>query len=137
MNALRCLHSLCRVPDFKQLCLDEHKFTTTTFDNYIKEVNLLLKDSLKIKEGQTQEDWNVFVNCCASSVAFVDCFPERSAEFQPMILDLINVIKEKTELVRKNAAILLAKLAVNEDNNKFIRANHGFDVLMSLRNQFK
>ena len=54
-----------------------------------------------------------------------------------MILDLINVIKEKTELVRKNAAILLAKLAVNEDNNKFIRANHGFDVLMSLRNQFK
>ena len=95
-----------------------------------------MKESLKIKDGQTQPDWQIFVNCCASTVAFVDTFPERQIDFQPMILDLIMVVKEKTEIVRKNAAILLAKLAQNEENNKFIRANHGFDVLMSLRGTF-
>lgn len=63
----------------------------------------------------------------------MEAFPERVQEFKEFIIDLIYVIKEKTELVRKNAAILLAKLANNEDLNSFIRANHGFDVLMSLR----
>lgn len=50
-----------------------------------------------------------------------------------MVLDLIYVVKEKTDVIRQNAAILLAKLAADEELNKFIRANHGFDVLMSLR----
>ena len=63
----------------------------------------------------------------------MEAFPERVQEFKEFIIDLIYVIKEKTELVRKNAAILLAKLANDEDLNIFIRANHGFDVLMSLR----
>ena len=63
----------------------------------------------------------------------MEAFPERVQEFKEFIIDLIYVIKEKTELVRKNAAILLAKLANDEDLNSFIRANHGFDVLMSLR----
>jgi len=35
--------------------------------------------------------------------------------------------------VRKNAAILLAQLAKEESNEKVMRANHGFDVLLSLR----
>jgi hypothetical protein len=50
-----------------------------------------------------------------------------------MSIDLIRIVKDKTDIVRKNAAILLAKLAKDEENNKFIRANHGFDVLLSLR----
>ena len=103
---------------------------------YVKEVKDLMKDSLIIKDGQHQENWSVFVNCCASTTAFVDSFPERIKEFQPMIIDLIRVIKDKTDIIRKNGAILLAKLAADEDNNKFIRANHGFEVLMSLRGTF-
>jgi hypothetical protein len=73
---------------------------------------------------------------CASGVAFLEAFPERVQEFKDFVIDLIYVIKEKTEMVRKNAAILLAKLANNEELKTFIRANHGFDVLMSLRAQF-
>jgi hypothetical protein len=73
---------------------------------------------------------------CASGVAFLEAFPERVQEFKDFVIDLIYVIKEKTEMVRKNAAILLAKLANNEELKAFIRANHGFDVLMSLRAQF-
>jgi len=43
------------------------------------------------------------------------------------------VISDKTQLVRKNAAVLLAKLASNEENAKIMRANHGTEVLVSLR----
>lgn len=43
--------------------------------------------------------------------AFYDCFPERAEEFQGVILALISAVKDKTEVVRKNAAICLAKLA--------------------------
>jgi len=46
---------------------------------------------------------------------------------------LIKVISDKTQLVRKNAAVLLAKLASNEENAKIMRANHGTEVLVSLR----
>jgi len=66
-------------------------------------------------------------------VAFITAFPDRNPEFRGIIPALIKVVKEKTEVVRKNGAILLAKLAADEENNKAIRENHGFDVLMSLR----
>ena len=130
MNALRALHALCRVPGFKDICLNEHKLTVATFNTYVKEIQLLFKGALK------EQNWETFVNTCGSMSAFYDCFPERAEEFQGIILELINVVKDKTEVVRKNAAILLAKLAQNEENNKYIRANHGFDVLMSLKNVF-
>ena len=76
------------------------------------------------------------MNSCASTVAFLTAFPERVQEFEPMIKDLIKIVKDKTEVVRKNAAILLAKMANDEEMNKKIRENHGFDVLMSLRDIF-
>jgi len=81
------------------------------------------------------EDWNLYINACSSMVAFVDAFPERLGEFSDVIKDLILVIKEKTEAVRKNSAVLLAKLAKDEGNEKIMRANHGFDILLSLRGQ--
>jgi hypothetical protein len=42
------------------------------------------------------------------------------------------VISNKTDAVRKNAAVLLAKLSQNEENGAVMRANHGTEVLMSL-----
>jgi len=50
-----------------------------------------------------------------------------------LIVPLINVISNKTQLVRKNAAVLLAKLANDESNAVVMRANHGTEVLVSLR----
>jgi len=66
-------------------------------------------------------------------VAFITAFPDRNPEFKGILIQLIKVVKEKTEVVRKNGAILLAKLAADEGNNQLIRDNHGFEVLMSLR----
>ena len=44
-------------------------------------------------------------------------------------------MSDKTDLVRKNAAVLLARLATDEDNAKIMRANHGTEVLLSLQKQ--
>lgn len=48
-------------------------------------------------------------------------------------MPLIQIVGAKTEMVRKNAAVLLARLATDEENAKVMRANHGTEVLMSLR----
>lgn len=136
LNALRTLHPLTKLDDFKDTCLNEHKFTPQTFDTYVTEIHDLFKDSLDKSKHDGKEDWPSFVNACGSATAFLGAFPERIPEFKPMILDLIYVIKEKTDVIRQNAAILLAKLAQDDELNKYIRANHGFDVLMSLRDTF-
>ena len=136
LNALRTLHPLTKLPDFKDVCINDHKFTLKTFDTYVTEINQLFKDSLDEAKNEGKKDWNLFVNACASAASFLGAFPERAPDFKPMVLDLIFVVKEKTGPVRSNAAVLLAKLAADEDLNKFIRANHGFDVLISLREQF-
>ena len=101
LNALRVLHPLTKLPDFKDTCLNEHKFTTKTFDTYVTEVLHLFNTSLnKDKAAGAKEDWSLFVNCCASATSFLGAFPERLPEFKPVILDLIYVIKEKTGVVR-------------------------------------
>ena len=61
--------------------------------------------------GAKPVNWNEFANSCGSVTAFVTAFPDRHADFRSIIVDLITVIKEKTEIARKNAAVLLAKLA--------------------------
>ena len=50
-----------------------------------------------------------------------------------MIKDIIAVAKDKTEQPRANAAVLLAKLAKDDNLKEIIRDLHGIDVLMSLR----
>lgn len=101
LNALRTLHPLTKLPDFKETCLNSHKFTEKTFDTLVTEINQLFKDSLdKSKHEDGKEDWPVFVNACASTNAFVGAFPERVQEFKPMILDLIYIVKEKTDVIR-------------------------------------
>ena len=130
MNALRTLHPLMKTKGFRELCYGEHNFTKSTFDTVVKESIDLFQLSLQ------NENWTEFSNSCGSMVAFVDAFPEYVQEFQPIIVQLISIVKDKTDLVRKNAAVLLAKLAKDDQNNDFIRANHGFDVLMSLRSTF-
>lgn len=80
-----------------------------------------------------KEDWNLFVNCCASITAFTGAFPEHLCKFKELIETLVFVTANKTELVRKNAAVLMARLSNNEENLVEIRRLHGTDVLLSLK----
>jgi hypothetical protein len=132
MNALRTLHPMMKSEGFREKCLNDHKFTVSTFDSYSKEALRMFNDCYK----QANVNWADFANACGSITAFLTAFPERTVDFRSIIIDLIQVIKEKTDLARKNAAVLLSKLAQDEENSKIMRANHGYDVLMSLRNQF-
>jgi hypothetical protein len=132
LNALRALHPLCRSENFRSICIDEHKFPAAILDTYIKEAKDLLDSSMT----PTEHNWAQYVNACGSITAFVDCFPERLGDFREIIISLIGVCKDKTDATRKSAAVLLAKLAKDEENSKHMRANHGFDVLLSLRSQF-
>jgi len=86
-----------------------------------------------LKTGAETNDWSEFLAACSGATALVDSFPERPRDFQVLIVDLIQVVKDKTENVRKVAAVLLAKLAKDEENSKHMRAHHGHEVLMSLR----
>lgn len=81
-----------------------------------------------------KQDWANYVNICASITAFTGTFVNRMEQYQKLIPGLVTVVSEKTEQVRKNAAVLLAKLATNEENAKVMRAHHGTEVLLSLRN---
>ena len=132
MNALRTLHPLCKLPGFREIFFETHKFPEAVLTTYIKEAKYLFSKSLKPQE----ENWVTFVNATGSITAFVDCFTEKLPDFKDIIIDLIRVCKDKTDAIRKAAAVLLAKLAKDEENSKHMRANHGYDVLMSLRGQF-
>eukprot|EP00347_Sterkiella_histriomuscorum_P021645 403333259 len=127
-NCLRIFHALCRVPDFRSICLDLHKFNPKNFDTYVNEVVALFNESL------SENQMDNFINCCSSVSAFGDVLPERMNDFQGLIVPLISIVKEKTDMVRKNAAVCLAKLCKNEENALVMRQNHGTEVLVSLGN---
>lgn len=42
-------------------------------------------------------------------------------DFSDLIVPLIDIVKDKTDLVRKNAAVCLAKLCKNEENAVVMR----------------
>lgn len=75
----------------------------------------------------------MFINTCGSINKFCHVFSERMEDFQDLIIPLINVVKDKTDPQRVNAARLLASLEKNESNSKHMRANHGHEILVSLR----
>jgi hypothetical protein len=54
MNALRVFHPLCKVPDFRKICLEDHEFPPKTFDTFVTEVQDLFKKSI---ETPGKEDW--------------------------------------------------------------------------------
>ena len=68
-----------------------------------------------MQEAAKEENWDVFVNACASITAFVEQFTDRAAEFKPLVKGLITVCSDKMDIVRKNAAILMAKLVQLSD----------------------
>lgn len=98
------------------------------FDTYVSEVKDLFSECI------AKSDTDNLINCCSSISAFTEVFPERSPDFKTIIVPLITLIKEKTDLIRKNAAVCLARLARDEECGKVMRENHGTEVLVSLGN---
>ena len=38
-NALITLHACCRAPNFRDVCMNKHKFTMKSFDPYVMKAN--------------------------------------------------------------------------------------------------
>ena len=67
-----------------------------------------------------------------------DIFKDLAKEVKTVIPLAINICKEKTELLRKNAAILMARYAkAAPENEEYLRALHGMDVLVSVSAHLK
>jgi hypothetical protein len=128
-QCLLAFHQCCKRPDFRELCYETHKFPPSTFDAFVKNSIKKWEDCVK------NQDWAMFINASASITGFVTVFPERMPDYKCLIKPLIDVVSNKTEVVRKNAAVCLAKLSQNEENGVIMRANHGTEVLLSLRSQ--
>ena len=127
-NALITLHAACKMPEFREVCFNQHKFTMQSFDPYVEKAN-----SKFMKAYETQA-WEDYVNICASITAFSGVFPERKSDFKNVIVPLIKVMGDKLDKVRKNSAVLLAKLVEeNEENRKIMTDNHGTEILMSVQ----
>jgi hypothetical protein len=54
-------------------------------------------------------------------------------EFISLVPELCFLLANKTDMLRKNVAVLIAKLAMNEVCKKEIVKHHGMDILMSLK----
>jgi len=103
------------MPGFREICLEKHGFNFKTFDTYVNEITAMFNETLSNSENDN------FINCCSSISGFAEVIPERLPEFKDLIIPLINVIKEKTDLIRKNAAVCLAKICKNEENAVIMR----------------
>ncbi len=52
---------------------------------------------------------------------------------KPIVKDIIYIAKEKYDLLRKNSALLLAKIAkASEEMEQFVRNLHGIEVIMNI-----
>jgi hypothetical protein len=64
----------------------------------------------------------------------VDHSPDIAPKFQCLITSMLRVAADRSGVVRKNAAITIARLAKSEENLEFIRETHGIEILASIVN---
>jgi len=62
----------------------------------------------------------------------LDAFPNSVSEYADLIPGLTNILKDQVDLERKNAAVLVAKMARNEEMKKLLHKHHTMEVLMSV-----
>jgi len=79
-----------------------------------------------------QEDVQRFCNSCNLAGFIVELEPRYLSDYKASIPVLIGACKDKTGDPRKNSAILLAKLAKNQENLELLRELHGIEVLHSI-----
>ena len=94
-----------------------------------------VKDDLR---GINDKNMERIINNMSLIIAILGKYKELSKEVKVVIPMAINICKEKTELLRKNAAILMARYAkATPENEEYLRALHGMDVLVSVSSHLK
>ena len=103
-----------------------------------KGCNILLKEVKNDLSGINDKNMERIVNTMSLLIAIMGKYKELSKEVKIVIPLAINICKEKTELLRKNAAILMARYAkAAPENEEFLRQLHGMEVLVSVSGHLK
>lgn len=100
--------------------------------------NILLKEVKNDLSGINEKNMERIINIMSLIIAIMGKYKELSKEVKVVIPLAINICKEKTELLRKNAAILMARYAkAAPENEEFLRSLHGMEVLVSVSSHLK
>ena len=77
------------------------------------------------------------IACLNNTIVFLSNLVENVSELNKhcivFVQPLIYILKEKTGVLRKQAAIMLAKMSKNEQNLLNIRKHHGTEILLNLQ----
>ena len=99
---------------------------------------MLKKDCGNDVKGVNDKNYQRVVNTLSLLIGIIGKYPDTAKEIKPFIPDIIVICKEKTELLRKNAAVLLAKFARSSpENEQYVRDLHGMEVLLSVSGYIK
>lgn len=121
------------------------KINENTQDSIEKNMNITLSEAnceklLKNLSEIFLEDYKIIdkeneriINTMSLMNSIITFIPSKSFVVKPIIQNVINIAKDKLDLLRKNAAILLAKIAKStEEMEKVVRELHGIDVIMNV-----
>ncbi len=80
-----------------------------------------------------EKDKERIINTMSLLINITNVWPEFAVYTKEIISSIINIAKDKTDLLRKNAAILLAKIAKSSNEmESYVRELHGMDVLLNV-----
>ena len=114
--------------------------------NEKERIKILTKKTCEVLKAEVKEDLTGIndknkeriINNMSLIIAIMGKYKELAKEVKGVIPLAINICKEKTELLRKNAAILMARFAKAEpENEEYLRLLHGMDVLVSISGHLK
>ena len=100
--------------------------------------NILSKEVKNDLSGISDKNMERNINLMSLIIAIMGKYKELAKEVKVIIPLAINICKEKTELLRKNAAILMARYAkAAPENEEYLRSLHGMEVLVSVSSHLK
>ena len=100
--------------------------------------NILSKEVKNDLSGINDKNMERIINNMSLIIAIMGIYKDLSKEVKIIIPLAINICKEKTELLRKNAAILMARYAkCAPENEEYLRLLHGMEVLVSVSGHLK
>jgi hypothetical protein len=120
------------IPLIEGNCLTkEQKEGITELDNkaLVKRLVELFQHDYKMITMEKER----IVNNMSLMISITTVYPEMSEGLRPIVKNIIDIAKEMTDVLRKNAAILLAKIAKSSDEmQNYVRELHGMDVLLNV-----
>ena len=103
-----------------------------------KSCQILNEEVKKDLSGINEKNMERIINNMSLLIAIMGKYKDFAKEVKAIIPLAINICKEKTELLRKNAAILMARFAkAAPENEEYLRALHGMEVLVSVSGHLK